>query len=104
MERMRIMLRAVGDLPRLPTLEDILARLPDGSDYDDGLEDAEGNYLGGRVAFREDERVPDLGYAAGVLEVTTDAPALVEAAPGGVEAVVLRRFRVVVEEIPREGS
>jgi hypothetical protein len=104
MDGMRLTMRTVGDGQGLPTLEDILGRLPDGSDYDDGLEDSEGNFLGGWVRFREEERVDDLGYAAGVLEVTTDAPALVEAAPEGTKAVVLRRFRVTVEEISRDGT
>ncbi len=104
MDGMQLMMRVVGDGPGLPTLEDILGRLPDGSDYDDGLEDGEGNYLGGWVTFREDERVPDLGYAAGTLEVTTDAGTIAENGLSRSDPRVLRRFRVVIEEISREAQ
>jgi hypothetical protein len=98
----------VGDTDHLPTLDDIIGRLPDGGYYDDGLEARGGGYLGGWIDYQRESCDAATGRWTGVLEVSTDAPALVEAAamtetyPRGTTTVVLRRFRVEITEIPRE--
>lgn len=98
----------VGDADHLPTLDDIIGRLPDGGDYDGRLKARGGGYLGGWVGYRQERCDAATGRSAGVLEVSTDAPALVEGAtvtetyPGGLTTCVLRRFRVEITEIPRE--
>jgi hypothetical protein len=89
-----------GDADHLPTLADIVGRLPDGADYDDGLEARDpdkAEFEGGYVRYREQAANPEVGFSAGELHVEGVVPESYERIP-------LRKFRLTLEEIRRDAA